>query len=99
MCELEAQKTLFTILSSLHHQNLSDDNMEFFQKNSFDYSFEVKEPVSILEKYILERFCKQAALDLPREHGREFEFRIEGNKPHGLDLSKVGEDLLPRLPT
>ena len=77
MCKLEAQKTLFTMLSSLHHQNLSDNDMEFFQKNSFDYSFEVKEPVSIFQKYISEHFCKQAAFDLPRNMDESLDLELK----------------------
>ena len=70
-----------------------------FKKYSVDYSSDVKEPVSRLEKYILERFCKQAALDLQRQRGREFGFSVEGEKLRCSDLSKVNDELLPKLPT
>ena len=98
MCELKTPKTLLTILPSLH-EHLSNFNMDSPQKYSVNYSFDVKEPISRLEKYILECFCKQAAADLQRQHGQEFGFSIEGEKLCCSDLSKVDDELLPKLPT
>ena len=65
MCKLETPKTLLDILPALYN-DLNSLNIDTLQKYMVEYSFEVKEPVSKLEMYILERFCKQGAIDLQR---------------------------------
>ena len=73
MCELETPKTLLKTLPTLH-DDLAVCQMDGLKKYEVDYSFEVKKPESPLGLYITERFCKQAAMDLARQRGREYGF-------------------------
>ena len=96
MCELETPETLLSILSALYH-DFNNSSMDTLQKYTVEYSFEVKQPVSKLENYILERFCKQGAIDLQRQRGREFGFSNESEKPRCSDLTKVDPEVLSKL--
>ena len=48
--------------------------------------------------YILERFCKQGAIDLQRQHGRESGFCSDDEKPRCTDMTKVEPEVLTKLP-
>ena len=97
MCELEMPKTILIILPTLYN-DLNDLNMDTLRNYTVDYSFKVQEPVSKLEQYILERFCKQGAIYLQRQCGREFGFS-KGEKQRCSNLTKVDPEVLPKLPS
>lgn len=85
MCELETPKT------STLYNGLRYVSMDILQNYKFDYSFDVKQTKSKLELYILNRFFKEAAIDLQRQEQRvrDFSSSIEGEQPRCSNLIKV----------
>ena len=98
MCELENPHKLLELLPKLH-DDLKRANMDTLKNYQVDYSFDLVEPVTNLEKFILEHFCMQGASDIQRQRGREFGFSKEGEKPRCTDLTTVDNVQLSKLPT
>ena len=98
MCEMETPKSLLRILPLLH-DDLADCRMDTLIKYKVNCSFEVKKPESPLGTYIMNRFCKQAALDLVRQRGREYGFvTIDESNQRATNLTKVDDDTAEKIP-
>ena len=73
--------------------------MDTLIKYKVNYSFEVKKPESPLGTYIMNRFCKQAALGLARQRGREYGFvTIDESNQRATNLTKVDDDTAEKIP-
>ena len=87
MCELQKQSDLLAILPQLKLalESLKMNTLVEFQVN---FTFKVDEPDSVLGKYILKEFCKQAAIDLTTQLGREYEF-MEHEKSRATKINEI----------
>lgn len=95
---IKTPKTLLSVLPSLH-DDLAECKMDTLQNYEVEHSFVVQKPDSQLGLYILERFCKQAAIDLAWHRGREYGFvDVEDVNERATNLTTIDEEITKKLP-
>ncbi|KAK6179055.1 hypothetical protein SNE40_011501 [Patella caerulea] len=99
MVELCSQKDLLNILPKLY-DDLSTNSLDTLCNYQVNYSFEVSEPLSAIEKHILSLCSNKAAADLATQRGREYGFGPESDaSSRATALHKLEPSLLEFLPT
>ena len=94
MVELSSQNDLLRILSQLY-DDLSVKCLDTLSDYKVSYSFDVPEPTSTVEKYVLGLVCVRAASHLATQRGREYGFGPQEDVSccattlHTLDPSKL----------
>ena len=96
MCELQKQSDLLPIMSQLK-LDLESLKMNTLVEFEVDFSFKVDEPDSVLTKHILEEFCKQAAIDLITQRGREYGF-TEHEKSRATNINEIPKEQVDYMP-
>ena len=98
MVELSSQKDLLTILPKLY-DDLSVNILETLHDFKVNYSFDVLEPTSPIEKHILNLCSIKAASNLATQRGREYGFGPGDASSRATALHTLDPSLLPYLPT
>ena len=99
MVELSSQKELLSILPTLY-DDLSAASLETLSDYKVNYSFEPPEPLSAVEKHILDLCSRKAAQDLATQRGREYGFGPEADSSsRATAIHKLDPAVLPYLPT
>lgn len=99
MVELSTQKDFLDILPKLH-DGLSEGVLDTLSEYNVEYSFEIQEPSSDVEKHILNLCAKKGAADLATQRGREYGFGSEADaSTRATAIHKLDASLLEYLPT
>ena len=78
MTEVSTQKDLVSILPCLH-DDLLEKKTNTLSQYRVPYSFQLDEPESPIELYLLGEMCTQAGKDLAKQRGREYGFSDASN--------------------
>ena len=101
MTEVSTQKDLVSILPCLH-DDLLEKKTNTLSQYRVPYSFQLDEPESPIELYLLGEMCTQAGKDLAKQRGREYGFSdasTTDSDPRATELHKLQPSDLEGLPT
>jgi hypothetical protein len=96
-CEKSTQEDALELFPKLY-KDLENKKIDTLKQYIVNYSFEVREMSTDIEKVIVDQFCLQASKDFKLQKGREYGFNEDRNE-RTTNLSKLSQNELRGLPS